>query len=105
MTNNIKSVRNVKIELSAYDKEFVVNLLQNTSAQRVLQKLQSSSTVHPDNEDYVECEITLYELEDLIGELSYEANHNRKKRIAEQACDIAECLENQLYYSKEKHAQ
>ena len=40
-----------------------------------------SSTVHPDNEDYIECEITISELEDLVGELSYEANHNRKNGL------------------------
>ena len=100
MTNSVKSERKVKVELSAYDKEFVVNLLQKTSVQRVLEKLQSSSTVHPDNEDYIECELTIYELEDLIGELSYEANHNRKKQIAKQSCDIADHLESQLWDAK-----
>lgn len=90
----------MKIELSAYEKEFVIDLLQHTTAQRVLDKLESSSTPHPDNADYIECELTIPELEDLVGELSYEANHNRKKRVAAEACDIAECLENQLWSAK-----
>jgi chorismate-pyruvate lyase len=93
----------MKIELSAYDKEFVINLLQNTSVQRILDHLQSSSTVHPENEDFIECELKIDELGELIGELSYEANHNRKKLVAKQACDIAESLENQLWDAK--HAQ
>ena len=28
-----------------------------------------------------------------VGEWSYEANHSRKKRVAEQACGIADDLE------------
>lgn len=90
----------MKIELSVCDKEFIIALLQKTSVQRVLNKLEFTSTSHPDNEDYIECELTMHELEDLVGELSYEANHNQKKRVATQACDIAECLENQLWSGK-----
>lgn len=86
----------MKIELSAYEKDFVIALLRQTTVQHVLEKLEHSSTQHPDNEDYIECELSIHELEDLVGELSYEANHNRKKQVAAQACDIAECLEYQL---------
>jgi hypothetical protein len=84
------------IELSADEKEFIIKLLQKTSVQRILDRLQSSSTVHPDHKDFIECELTISELEGLIGELSYEANHNRKKSISMQACDIADGLEHQL---------
>ena len=90
----------MKIELSAHDKDFVIDLLQQTTVQRVLDKLASSSIPNPDNEDYIECELTLSELEALVGELSYEANHNRKKQVAAVACDIAECLEQQLWSAK-----
>jgi hypothetical protein len=86
----------MKIELSVYEKDFVIGLLQQTTVQGVLDKLKSSSTPHPDNREYIQCELTVSEVEDLIGELSYEANHNRKKLIAAEACDIAECLEYQL---------
>lgn len=86
--------------MSTDDKDFVIELLQETSVERIVDTLQSSSTVHPDNEHYIECELTIRELEELVGELSYEANHNRKKRVANQACDIAESLENQLRYAK-----
>ena len=65
--------------------------------QNVLDQLMSSSTLHSDNEDYTEYELTIPEIADLIGELSYEANHNRKKWVAAEACDIAECLEHQLW--------
>lgn len=90
----------MQIELSAYDKEFIIKILQNTSVQRILEHLQSSSTIHPDNEDFIECELEIGEVEELIGELSYEANHNRKKWISQQACDIAEGLEHQLWMLK-----
>ncbi len=99
----ITTGHNMKIELSVYDKEFVVSLLKRTHVRSVLDKLKLSSTVHPDNEDYLECELTHYELNELVGELSYEANHNRKKLVAEQACEIADSLENQLWAAK--HAE
>jgi len=88
------------IELSVDEKEFIIKLLQHTSVQRTLDHLQSSSTIHPDHKDFIECELTINELEDLVGELSYEANHNRKKSIAMQACDIADSLENQLRWAQ-----
>jgi hypothetical protein len=90
----------MKIELSVYDKIFVVATLQNTSVHGIVNRLKSSSTIHADNNDYIEFELTIHELEELVGELSYEANHNNKKRVAEQACDIADSLENQLWEAK-----
>ena len=94
----------MKIELSAYDKEFIIKILQNTSAQRAVDHLQSASTMHAENENYIECELAIDEVEDLIGELSYETNHNRKKSIAQQACDIADSLENQLWDVKQSQS-
>ena len=87
----------MKIEISKYEQQFIIDLFKKSYVESVTKKLILSSTVHPDNEDYVECEITIRELKDLIGELSYEANHNQKKRIAEQACEIADSLESQLW--------
>lgn len=92
--------KKMNIELSSYKKDFVISLLQHSHVRATLERLNLSSTVHPDNEDYIECELTIYEVEELIGELSYEANHNRKKRTAEMACEIAESLENQLFSAK-----
>lgn len=93
----------MKIEISLYDQEFVVKLLNKSRLRSVINNLVATSTVHPDNEDYVECKIAMSALEDLVGELSYEANHNRSKIIAAQACDVAESLEGQLY--NEKHSK
>lgn len=86
----------MKIELYIHEKEFIIRLLRNTSVQRILDKLQKSSTVHPDNEEFVECELTTSEVNELVGELSYEVNHNRKRHVAEQANEIAEALESQM---------
>ena len=90
----------MKIELSEYEKNFIIKILENTSVQRILNHLKTSSTLHPENEDFIECELVIDEVEELIGELSYEANHNRKKWVAQQACDIADGLENQLWNAK-----
>lgn len=91
----------MKIELSSDEREFIIKILQHTSVQRILERLQSSSTMHPDNNDFIECELAINEVDELIGELSYEANHNRKRLIAQQAGDIADGLENQLWNAKQ----
>jgi len=90
----------VHIEMSADEKDFVVHLLRHTTVFHIVKRMQSSSTVHPENEDYIEFELTLTECEELIGELSYEANHNRKKQVSYQAYEIAESLESQWYEAK-----
>ena len=90
----------MEIELSIYEQQFIIDLFQNSYLKDITKKLIATATVHPDNEDYVEREITVRELKDLIGELSYEANHNRKKRISELSCEIADSLENQLWSAK-----
>jgi hypothetical protein len=90
--------------MSIDEKDFVVHLLKKTGVQRIISRLDSSATVHPENEEYIEFELTMAECEELIGELSYEANHNRKKRISYQACEIAESLESQWYFAKRFNA-
>jgi hypothetical protein len=42
------------IELSGDEKEFIIKLLQKTTVQRILDHLQSSSTVHPDHKDFIQ---------------------------------------------------
>lgn len=93
----------MKIEISRYEQQFIIEFLQYSYLERfkeLIEKLTESAVMHPDNDDYVECEITIYELEELVGELSYEANHSRRKRFAELSCEIAESLESQLYSEK-----
>jgi hypothetical protein len=90
----------MKIELSAYEREFIISLLKKTSVDRIVNRLKSSYSVHPDHPDYIEFELTIHELEELVGELSYEANHNKKKQVANLACEIADSLESQLCAAK-----
>jgi len=87
----------MNIELSSYHQEFIINLFKNNGLlSSVIKKLSLLSTVHPECDEYIECKVTLDELEELVGELSFEANHNRSKKISEQACEAADSLENQL---------
>ena len=91
----------MKIELSVYDYEFVINLFEKYyRLEDTITQMIRTSSVHPDSEEYVVCEITIFDLGELVGELSYEANHNRKKRISAQACEVADSLESQLYWEK-----
>ena len=91
----------MKIELSANDQEFIIDLFQKRQfLQSVIKNLVESSTTHPDSDEYLECELSKDELKELVGELSYEANHNRSKIISEHACEAADSLEAQLWRAK-----
>ena len=87
------------IELAVYHQKFIIDLFRGYRlVAEIIKKLSQSSTMHPDNDEYIECEVGRDSLEDLVGELSYEANHNRSKIISEQACEAAESLELYLSY-------
>jgi len=91
----------MQVEIFSGELEFIADLLKKTHVEYIIKKMIKSSKVHPDNEDYFLCTTTVSELEELVGELSYEANHHRKKSVAEQACEIADSLELSLW--EEKH--
>jgi len=82
------------IEISLEAKEFLMVWLPKTYL-KGLEKKFKHATVHPECDEYIECEFTRHEVEEMVGELSYEANHNRSKRVASLACDIADSLEMQ----------
>lgn len=52
--------------------------------------------MHPECDEFVTVELTKYYAEELAGQLSFEANHNRNKNTSERACEIAESVEIQL---------
>lgn len=52
---------------------------------------------HPECDEFIVCELNSNDVKELAGQLSFEANHNRNKRIAERADDLADCIETQLY--------
>lgn len=87
------------IELFEEDRDFIIGLLHNTHLAGIIKNLRQA-TRHPECDEYVICKLNLSDMEDLAGQLSFEANHNRKKRVAERACDIADSIENQIYMSK-----
>ena len=91
----------MKVELSVYNQQFIINLFQKHSLlESIIKKMVQSSVEHPDSDEYIECELTKAELKELVGELSYEANHNRSKRISEHACEAADSLEVQIWDAK-----
>lgn len=89
----------MRVELSVYDQQFIIDLFKKSRfLKAIINKLAQTSIEHPDSDEYLECELTKYELQELVGELSYEANHNQSKRISEQACEAADSLEVQIWY-------
>ncbi len=82
------------IEISIEEKVFLIKWLPKTYL-KGLEKKFKYATVHPECDEYIECEFTRSEVEDMVGELSYEANHGKSARTAAFACDLADSLEMQ----------
>ena len=82
--------RNIKIELYSDDRDFIVDLIYYGLQETVLKKLKRA---RPNKHGIITCVVDEYALGDMIGYLSLEANHNKKKSVQERACDIADTLE------------
>ena len=83
------------IELYKEDQEFIIGLLNRTHLMGIIKNIRLA-TVHPECDEFILCELTTYDAEELVGQLSFEANHNRKKRVSCRASDIADSIEAQL---------
>ena len=84
-----------EVELYKDDIPFIIDILRWAPLGAMVKKLQKGVTSKACDE-LVCCELTTEELKELVGYLSLEANHNKSKRAAQGACDIADYLEVQL---------
>jgi hypothetical protein len=82
--------KTVNVELHIDEINFIVELLEYVLLDDLLHKLKR---VKPNNHNFVNICLDDYDLEQLIGNLSLEANHNKKRSIQEFACELAERLE------------
>ena len=90
-------MRNSKMMLELYkeDQNFIIDLPYNTHLTGIIKNIRHA-IVSPECDEFILCKLTLRDAEELAGQLSFEANHNRKKSVADRACDIAEMVEAQL---------
>jgi hypothetical protein len=81
----------INVELNANERDFIIDLIEYALLDDLIRKLKRAK---PNKENIINVRLDGYDLEQLIGNLSLEANHNKKRSIQESACEIAEMLES-----------
>jgi len=82
--------KTINVELYADERDFIVDLLEYALLDNLLNKLKQAKS---NKENIINICLNSYDLEQLIGNLSLEANHNKKRLIQESAYEMAEKLE------------
>ncbi|MBB71647.1 MAG: hypothetical protein CMF50_04560 [Legionellales bacterium] len=91
----------IMVELFAHERDFIIDLMGFYMLDELKEKL---SKPKPNKDNFIKVKLDLYELETLIGDLSLEANHNKKRHVQEMAYEIAETLESAEFSLKRKMA-
>ncbi len=89
-----KNARKIEIEYHKDDVSFIADVMQWAPIDHIIKKLESG-VISSECDEYMFCDLTEHELDELIGFLSNEANHNKKARVADRICEIADSLEVQ----------
>ena len=84
--------RLIEIEYYANDVEFVAEVMSWAPLDGIIEKLRNG-TVSSECDELMLCELTKRELNELVGYLSHEANHNEKRSVADRICEIADGFE------------
>ena len=82
--------KTLKVEMYADERDFIVDLIEYALLDDLINKLKQAK---PTKENIINIRLDGYDLEQLIGNLSLEANHNKKRSVQELACEMAEKLE------------
>ncbi len=82
-------------ELYKEDQDFIINLLHKTHLTGIIKNIRHATISH-ECDEFILCKLTSHDAEELAGQLSFEANHNKIKSVARRASDIAESIESQL---------
>ena len=86
----------IKAELAVNDRDFIIDLIDYALSIELSRTLK---TAEPTQDGFVEVLLGEYDLEELIGNLCGEANHNKNQHVSQRASDVAdllECYETQL---------
>jgi len=84
----------MQIEYHKDDVSFIADVMRWAPINHIIKKLERGY-INSDCDEYMWCELSKNELDELVGYLCHEANHNKKKRIAERIGEIADGLEVQ----------
>jgi hypothetical protein len=83
------------LELYASDSEFLIELLDKTHVMTLIETIRQAG-INPEHEDFILWELDMNDAKELLGQLSFEANHCKSKTKAIRINDIADQVENQL---------
>ena len=87
------------VELHENDEQFLIKLLEKTHLKDLIKNIEKA-TPHPDCDEFIVFELSVHEAEELVGQLSFEANHTRSNNKFERACAIADSIETHLFNYK-----
>ena len=82
--------KTVKIELYTEERNFIIELLEYALLDGLINKLKKAKS---NKNNFVTVSLDDFDLEQLIGNLSLEANHNKKRSIQDAAYKLAERFE------------
>lgn len=85
----------MQIEYHKDDIDFIADVMHWAPIDNIVEKLRKGF-ISAECDEYMWCELTKQELEEFVGYLCLEANHNNKKRVAERMGEIADSFEAQL---------
>ncbi len=90
-----KNETKIQIEYHRDDVSFIADVMRWAPPIDPIIKKLKNGVVSSECDEYMLCELSKHELDELIGFLSHEANHNKKMRVADRICEIAGDLELQ----------
>ncbi len=84
------------IEFLTEDKEFLIELLSKTYLSHLIKRIQKAE-LSPECEEYVLCDLSRHDAEELLGQLAFEANNCKNKQRATRINEIADAFECEIY--------
>lgn len=82
-------------ELYKEDQYFMIDLLHHTHLTGLIKNIRRAK-ISQECDEFILCKLALNDAEELVGQLSFEANHNMNKRVAQRSSEIADNIESQL---------
>ena len=84
------------IEFRTKDKEFLIELLSKTHLSYLIKYIQKAE-LSPECEEYVLCDLSKHDAEELLGQLAFEANNCKNKQKSTHINEIADAFECEIY--------
>ncbi len=85
------SHKEIIIELTCFERDFILNEFKWSLDEDLINQLQKARS---NKNQFIRCKVKAYQLQEMIGNLSLEANHNKNRQKQETAYYIAELLES-----------